>query len=119
MKINIDKSNIKGTNLIIEEQEILESIVLKNNITAHARLMYIYLLKTFDSITIDNLAKKFNKTTYNIIVYFKELENSDLIELFKTKNKELIINLKIPHELVEEAKKIDEQMKDIEKFYEF
>lgn len=119
MKIIIDKSNIKYKNLIVEEQEILESIVLKNNITAHARLMYIYLLKTFDKITIENLSKKFNKTKYTILTYFAELKNSKLIEIIKTNNNEFKISLLIPSELLEEYKTLDEKIKDIEKYFEF
>lgn len=114
MKINIAKDYIKYTNLRIEEYEILESIVLKNNITAHARLMYIYLLKTVDkAITIENLSKKFNKAKYTILAYFAELKKSNLIEIFKTNNNELTINLLVPNELVEEYKKL---IKDIINF---
>lgn len=126
MKIIIDKSNIKDKGfcseygkLIIQEQEIIESIILKNNITAHARLMYIYLLKTFDNITMENLSKNFNKTKYTIITYFTELKKSNLIEIVKTNNKQFTISLKIPEELLEEYKTIDEKMKDIEKYFEF
>lgn len=117
MKINIDKDYTKYTNLRIEEHDILESIVLKNNITAHARLMYIYLLKTFDKITIENLSKKFNKTKYTILTYFAELKKSKLIEIFKINNNEFKISLLIPSELVEEYKILDEKIKDIERYY--
>lgn len=120
MKINIDKDyDNKYTNLLIEKHDILESIVLKNNITAHARLIYIYMFNTIDkATTIENLSKKFNKTKYAILTYFAELKKSNLIEIFKTNNNnDFTINLLIPKEVLEEYKTIDEKIKEAAKKY--
>jgi predicted glycosyl hydrolase (DUF1957 family) len=119
MKINIDKDyNNKYTNLLIEKHDILESIVLKNNITAHSRLIYIYMFNTIDkATTIENLSKKFNKTKYTILTYFAELKNSKLIEIIKTNNNEFTVNLLIPGEVLEEYKTIDEMIKEVDKKY--